>query len=194
MDRKSVMDVLYLDFDGVLHPDAVFRYRNPPAIRLQAPGHELFESAPLLDQLLAPYPDIHIVLSTSWVRELGFDDAREALSPALQARVVGATFHKRHHDYDTFSRLPRYVQIADDVQRRRPTRWLAIDDDLEGWPEHALARIVPMPPVLGLSSPDAALELERRLAKVFGCADKFLIHPDLARNAKVEWPDADLDQ
>jgi hypothetical protein len=24
-------------------------------------------------------------------------------------------------------------------------------------------------------------------------AEKFLIHPDLARNAKVEWPDVDLD-
>jgi hypothetical protein len=24
--------------------------------------------------------------------------------------------------------------------------------------------------------------------------EKFLIHPDLARNAKVEWPDVDLDK
>jgi HAD domain in Swiss Army Knife RNA repair proteins len=194
MDQQSVMHVLYLDFDGVLHPDAVFRYRNPPAIRLQAPGHELFESAPVLDQLLAPYPGIRIVLSTSWVRELGFNEARETLPSALQARVVGATFHRRHHDYYTFSRLSRYVQIVDDVQRRRPTRWLAIDDDQEGWPEQALARIVPMPPVLGLSSPDAALELERRLAKVFGGVEKFLIHPDLASKARVEWPDVDLDK
>ena len=25
-------------------------------------------------------------------------------------------------------------------------------------------------------------------------AEKFLIHPDLARNAKIEWPDVDLDK
>ena len=77
------MDVLYLDFDGALHPDAVFKYPKPPTIRLQAPGHELFESAPLLDQLLAQYPDIRIVLSTSRVQELGFDDARGGATPGL---------------------------------------------------------------------------------------------------------------
>jgi hypothetical protein len=52
--RNGCLD---LDFDGVLHPDAVFRYRNPPAIRLQAPGTNC-SRAPLLDQLLAPYPGI----------------------------------------------------------------------------------------------------------------------------------------
>jgi hypothetical protein len=51
-----------------------------------------------------------------------------------------------------------------------------------------------MPLVLGLSSPAAALELQRRLAKVFRGVEKFLIHPDLARNANVQWPDVDLDK
>jgi hypothetical protein len=81
-----------------------------------------------------------------------------------------------------------------DVQRRRPTRWIAIDDDLQGWPKESLERIVAMPLVLGLSSPAAALELQRRLASVFGSVEKFLIHPDLARDAKVQWPDVDLDK
>jgi hypothetical protein len=31
-------------------------------------------------------------------------------------------------------------------------------------------------------------------AKLGTNVEKFLIHPDLARNAKVEWPDVDLDK
>jgi hypothetical protein len=44
--------------------------------------------------------------------------------------------------------------------------------------------------------------MKRRLEVAFngpqqsadGNVEKFLIHPDLARNAKVEWPDVDLDE
>jgi len=133
------------------------------------------------------------VLSTSRVTELGFDRARGYLPQPLQQRVEGATFHKRQMSKREFSNLTRYEQITVDVQRRRPSQWLAIDDDLQGWPEHALQHIVPMPLVLGLSSPAAALELQQRLAKVFSGVEKFLIHPDLVENAKVEWPDVDLD-
>jgi hypothetical protein len=95
---------------------------------------------------------------------------------------------------DEFANLTRFRQITADVRRRRPTRWLAIGDDLRGWrPEHA-SHIVPMPLVLGLSSPAAALELQRRLAKVFGSVEKFLVYADLARNTNVEGPDVDLDK
>jgi hypothetical protein len=185
------MDVIYCDYDHVLQ-GGVLRYRKPPSLRPETPGQTLFQNAPILVRLLDPYPDLKIVLSTSWVKELGFARARGYLPQALQQRVVGATFHKRHMQKDEFSNLTRYEQIMADVQRRRPTRWISIDDDLQGWPEHALQHIVPMPPVLGLSSPAAALELQRRLAQVFGGVEKFLIHPDLARSAIVQWPDVDL--
>jgi hypothetical protein len=187
------ISVLYLDFDNVLH-GAVLRFRAPPTLRPETPGQTLFQNAPILVRLLDPYPDLKIVLSTSWVKELGFERAQGYLPPALQQRVVGATFHARYMSKYEFSNLTRYEQIKADVARRRPTRWLAIDDDLEGWPEHALNHIVPMPLVLGLNCHDAARELARRLANVFDGAQQFLIHPDLARNAKVEWPDADLDK
>jgi hypothetical protein len=51
-----------------------------------------------------------------------------------------------------------------------------------------------MPLVVGLGDAAAARELKQRLEKVFGNIEKFLIHPDLVRNAKVEWPDVDLDK
>jgi len=187
------MDVIYCDYDHVLQGE-VLRYRKPPSLRPETAGLTLFQNAPILVRLLDPYPDLKIVLSTRWVKDLGFGHARGYLPQALQQRVVGATLHKRHMRKDEFANLTRYEQIMADVQRRRPARWLSIDDDLQGWPEHALQHIVPMPLVLGLSSPAAALELQRRLAKVFGNVEKFLIHPDLARDAKLKWPDVDLDK
>lgn len=50
-------NVVYLDFDGVLHPDAVYRHREAPYIRLRAPGHEIFESCGVLERALLPYPE-----------------------------------------------------------------------------------------------------------------------------------------
>jgi len=127
----------------------------------------LFQNAPILVRLLEPYPGVKLVLSTSWVRELGFDRARGYLPQTLQQRVVGATFHHRHMQTHEFSMLTRYAQIARDVERRRPARWLAIDDDLDGWPDYALAHVVRMPLVVGLGSPEAQLELEQRLSQIF---------------------------
>jgi hypothetical protein len=187
------MDVIYCDFDHVLH-GGVLRYRQQPLLRPEMSGQTLFQNAPILLRSLDPYPDLKIVLSTSWVMELGFDRARAYLPETLQQRVVGATFDKRRMRKYEFSNLTRYEQIMTDVQRRHPTRWIAIDDDLQGWPEESLERIVAMPLVLGLSSPAAALELQQRLATVFGDVEKFLIHPHLVKKAKLNWPDVDLDK
>lgn len=40
--------VLYLDYDGVLHPDAV--YSQHGVFQLRAAGHSLFESAAILNR------------------------------------------------------------------------------------------------------------------------------------------------
>jgi hypothetical protein len=89
------MNVIYCDYDHVFHGGAI-RYRKPPSLRPETSGQTLFQNAPILVRLLEPYPDLKIVLSTSWVKELGFGRARGHLPQALHQRVVGATFHKRH--------------------------------------------------------------------------------------------------
>ena len=65
-------DLLYCDFDGVLHTAQVYRHQTPPVIRLDPPGHALFESCDVLERLLDPYPELRIVLSTIWVREFAW--------------------------------------------------------------------------------------------------------------------------
>lgn len=132
--------MLYLDFDGPLHPDAVY-IASSGQIELRAPGHRLFESMHLLETLLEPHPSIRIVLSTSWVFMKSFSFARRQLSAPLQSRVLGATFHSRE-DRDSFARMTRWQQIARDVARRRPHAWIALDDDDFEWPEEHRHRLV----------------------------------------------------
>jgi hypothetical protein len=66
--------ILFLGFDGVLHPDAV--YLTLKGIKLHAEG-ELLMWSTLLSDALANHPDIRIVLSTSWARKIGYK--RQAL-------------------------------------------------------------------------------------------------------------------
>lgn len=82
--------VLYLDFDGVLHPDAVFMTKKGPTLRAEG---SLFMWADLLMEALEEFPHVQIVLSTSWVRHLGFSRARSYLPAPLKTRVIGATWH-----------------------------------------------------------------------------------------------------
>ncbi|ALX11990.1 hypothetical protein P350_10765 [Burkholderia cepacia JBK9] len=54
-------------------------------------GRPLLEFAPLLAELLAPYPDVEIVLTTSWASRLPDERVISYLPPELRPRVVGPT-------------------------------------------------------------------------------------------------------
>jgi hypothetical protein len=155
--RSTSTNILYLDFDGVLHPTEPHR-----------PVHTLFESCEVLESLLKPYPDVSIVLSTSWVRAHSFDFAKAQLTPDLSSRVIGATWHTRHLHASQFDNLSRYLQIRRDVDLRGPERWLALDDDAEGWDPIDESRLARMPAGFGLSDLAAQSHLRERLATQFG--------------------------
>ena len=117
------MDLIFLDYDGILHPSAVWYEPAARQVRLRAPGHELFESLPAFEAAIAPYASLAIVLSTSWVKTFGFEHARERLSTPLQSRVIGATYDPQSNNAWRWDRMRRYDTIALDVQSRRPSRW-----------------------------------------------------------------------
>jgi hypothetical protein len=151
---------LYLDYDGILHPADVRVPHDEPTrprmyVRGRATDEPLFRYVLLLELLLAPHPELQIVLSTSWVRSLGYEFAVKQLPPALQARVIGAT---------TVFAPTRFESIATDAESRDLTRWLALDDDLLGWPEEFRHLVVaPTNPALGLAQPGVAVELATML-------------------------------
>jgi hypothetical protein len=71
--------ILYLDYDGVLHHAEVYWKKGVAPVLMAQPSHTAFKHTHLLEQLVEPYPDLKIVLSTSWARMLGFSRARRRL-------------------------------------------------------------------------------------------------------------------
>jgi hypothetical protein len=153
---------LYLDFDGVLHHENV-RVSNKQGPYLQAPErYRLFQHAELLASLLEPYPDLLIVLSTSWAMRYGVATAAAQLPEALQDRVIGGTFHSKHMREGEFLELHRGQQVAADATRRQPRDWLALDDDEEGWGGNAHHHILTHM-YEGISDPEVLAKTKNKL-------------------------------
>lgn len=159
------MNLLYLDYNGVLHDSNVMRNRQR-GLYLNNPDKKFFEWMPILEQLLVPVPALKIVLSTSWVRAVDFDAAKYELSPALRERVIGSTFHHPGIVQSVFDTTPRGLQILADVERRRPTSWCALDDDANGWPVAQRHRLIQTDGALGLSDPASQDALRQILARM----------------------------
>ena len=112
---------LFLDFDGVLHPRGGFPLSQ--AERLAA--------------AIAQYPDVRIVLSTSWVETYGVEPVIEMLPDGLRERVIGATYAGGEAQPES-----RFAEIEACAARLGIDEWLAIDDDQEGWPEAKRHRLI----------------------------------------------------
>lgn len=163
---QSDVPTCYLDLDGVVHHYNVGRGPRRTARMLEA-GHDLFEWATVLSEALRPYPDVTIVLSTSWVRVLGYQRTKSYLPADLRIRVVGATYHRREHGAtkelrDLWAQSMRGVQIALDLERRRPQRWFAIDDASDEFLPWQMEWLVPCEGATGLS----AIQAQKRLGEV----------------------------
>lgn len=156
--------VLFLDFDGVLHPDAVFMTKKGPTLRAEG---SLFMWADLLMEALEEFPHVQIVLSTSWVRHLGFSRARSYLPAPLKTRVIGATWHssigKGWLDQNWWDMASRYEQICRYVDRAHLTNWVSVDDDSDRWPEAKLGYLVCCDGQHGLAQPGRIDELRNHL-------------------------------
>jgi hypothetical protein len=167
--------ILFLDFDGVLHPTDVYLKKGRPTLHGEG---ELFMWAPQLIEALAPYPHVKIVLSTSWVRVRGFTRTRRALPEALRARVIGATWHSGVREVDFFSqpyssrltatpiwydKATRFQQIERYVSLANVQQWVAIDDLHEhskDWNAAYEAHLVKTNHQRGLSDPVALANLQ----------------------------------
>jgi hypothetical protein len=158
--------VLYCDFDHSIHrTDA---YRTTDGIVPGSPDTPFFEFAPVLEKLLRPYPKVVLVLSMSWVPELGFTEARDRLPLAsLRARLVDATYHPQDEWASVWSTIPRGRQVLGHVRHYGLTRWLAIDDDrakFDGYEAH----LIHCQQGVGLGDKDVQTLFAKRLATMFG--------------------------
>ncbi|GAB3766247.1 HAD domain-containing protein [Ramlibacter monticola] len=157
--------VLYLDFDGVLSNANVWWHPRRGAYLRAPEPYVLFQHAALLEEMLEPYPHVRIVLSTSWVLRYRCAGAAKRLPAGLRTRVIGATYHSEMGE-DRFLRLSRGEQVTQDVLRRDPGSWLALDDDATGWPAWALPNLLLTDPNEGISPPHLQAALRSQLVRL----------------------------
>ena len=83
--------MLFLEFDGVLHPaSAAYRFTPRPPLRRDVLAFWLFRWAWVLDELLVPHPDVSIVAHSNWRHFVHDDELRNVLGP-LSRRFIGTT-------------------------------------------------------------------------------------------------------
>src|SRR5690349_13951682 len=109
---------LYLDFDGVLHPDDVHIVEEKPVL-LDNPDGKLFMWEPHLVEVLAAHPDVQLILSTSWVPCFGEREAAAYLCEALRERVVGTSQRELRLHGDV-----RAYQVERHVREFEPDHWI----------------------------------------------------------------------
>ena len=115
---RSADVVLYLDLDGVVHHEAVLWH---PRIGIYMSPHgevgrTLFEWVPILEEELAPYPSVALVLSSTWCIRPDYTHTLRRLPESLRARFIGGSCHKRVHGADpwnlaSFRSTPRGMQM-----------------------------------------------------------------------------------
>jgi hypothetical protein len=111
--------LLFLDFDGVLHPDVV----SDPAL--------LFCKLPLLEGVLRKLPGIEVVISSTWRETRTLDELRMIFSPDIRETVIGATPHWsdvqdpfEHGSYVRQSEVSGWLK----QNNRAWEPWIALDD------------------------------------------------------------------
>jgi hypothetical protein len=124
---------------------------------------------PVLQRLLVPYAQrLPIVLSTSWVVYLGYEQTLAYLPESLRRLVIGATLQPEQEEFDalTWRRLSRYQQIVQHAERNGIKRWLALDDNHDCWPEEQYGHLVLCNNMRGLGARSTQLQLVNRLREL----------------------------
>jgi hypothetical protein len=112
--------VLFLDFDGVLHP---------------AQGGELFTSLALLEAVLRDAPEVRVVISSSWREIHPLDELREYFSEDLRDRVIGITPLQAPVEAvpEKLAMHRRHAECMAWLANNAHERWLALDDQAFLW-------------------------------------------------------------
>lgn len=76
--------ILFLDFDGVLHPEGEDHTLN---------GGTDFCFSPRLEALLREFLHVRTVISSSWHEQLRYETLLKPFSSDIRARILGATPH-----------------------------------------------------------------------------------------------------
>ena len=111
--------VVFLDFDGVTH--------SQPLKGLE------FANLHIIESVLREYPDVDVVISSTWREQYTLGELRDYFSHDIRDRIVGVTPFFRSPKLDwtpgNGPKWERQWEIETWMERNRPeAAWLAIDD------------------------------------------------------------------
>ncbi len=143
---------LFLDFDGVLHPQG------------GGAAGPRFSRLPLLEAWLRE-PDharVSVVISSTWHEAYSLDRLRQHFSADIRHRIVGCTPSINVEDPD----YARCEEIRAYLSKGSPKfdGWTALDDDSASFPTRYRSKVVAPDPKIGLTE----VELDSLRGKLRG--------------------------
>lgn len=121
--------VLFLDFDGVLHPCF-------PRSHLSHEQNQLFACLPRLERVLREFTNVAVVISSSWRLDRPIEKLVQCFSADIRTRIIGAT-PAVDSRWPPYPPAPRYAEIQLFLQQRNlnDMPWVALDDEAKLFPE-----------------------------------------------------------
>jgi len=122
------MPILFLDFDGVLHPATPRRDRPVAESRK-------FSYLPRLERVLREHDDWQLVITSSWREHQPWEFLLQPFDQDIVSRVVGKT-PLLHCKETPYPRHPRFEEISLYLASLsgEESSWLALDDDSRLYP------------------------------------------------------------
>ncbi len=154
---------LFLDFDGVLHP----QYDGVPT-----PVGEVFCHLSLFESIMRDFPHVEIIISSTWRYQFSIEELRSKFSPDIAGRIVGMT-PQTEHDEREYVQARREVEILEwlAISGRSDAAWIALDDAAWLFDKHR-DRLVHCTWYVGLND-EVELKLKSALASLVYTASNF---------------------
>lgn len=148
--------ILFLDFDGVLHP-------------IPCKDKDLLCFIPRLEGVLRDYPEVQIVISSLWRASHDLDGLRAYFSKDIQPRIIGMTPFTETPAYAPDSEfilgVVRHTEILMWIEQNQyGGSWLAIDDAWKEFPDPCM-QLVRCETEIGFDA-DKEIELRFRLDRM----------------------------
>lgn len=167
------MRLLFLDFDGVLHPPDAIHHNEHESGGTRIAGDRLFRHAPRLYALLEDHPDVAVVVSSDWRLSQSLEELKVRLGE-LGGRVIGTTSYTALSGMAEYSLkvtgLTRYWQCERLASHFGIDDWRLLDDHVEvvfgserAKPE-MMRRVIFCDPIMGLDTWITVGRLEKWLA------------------------------